>query len=162
MRRGPFLVSCCTEKGAPHTSSLPVLLLLTLCACSQPGSYRSPSYTAAPERPKTAVELRAELLDRERGAPTEYLQVEAKPWCNLTGQLVIEGDVANQATLANFKAPVLSVTWYSQTNTELETKSYPVYELVRAQHSRHFKCKAEAPGYVATVALGIADATPVE
>lgn len=75
---------------------------------------------------------------------------------------MIEGDVFNQATLANFKDPVLSVTWYSKTNTEPDTKSYPVYELVQAQHSRHFKLKTEAPGYVATVALGISDATSIE
>jgi hypothetical protein len=144
------------------TKALPLVLLLALSAYTQPGPYTSNSYTEAPERPKTAAELRAELLDRERGTPSQYLTVEAKHWRNLIGQLVIEGDVANQATLVNFKDPVLSVTWYSKTNTELETKTYPVYELVQAQHTRHCKRKTEAPGYVATVALGIADATPVE
>lgn len=139
------------------------LTTLTLVACSQPGPHNSSSgYELTYARPKTAAELRAELLDRERGTPSQYLTVDAKHWRNLIGQLVIEGDITNQATLANFKDPVLSVTWYSKTNTELETMEYPVYELVQAQHTKHFKLKTNAPGHVASVAMGVAGATPVE
>jgi hypothetical protein len=70
--------------------------------------------------------------------------------------------VANSATLARFKDPVLSVTWFSKTGTELETMQYPIYELVQAQGSKHFKLKTQAPDYVATVSLGIASAVAVE
>ena len=54
------------------------------------------------------------------------------------------------------------MTWYSKTNTEVGTKEYPVYELVRAKGATHFKLKTDAPGYVATVALGISGATAVD
>lgn len=139
-------------------------LSVALAACTPASSSDggSSSSFAEAERPKTAEELRAELVERERNAPSEYLSVEAKEWRNLVDQLVIEGDIANQATLANFKDPVLAVTWYSKTNTELTTQNYPLYELVRAQQTQHFKLKTDAPDYVATIRVGIASATAVE
>ena len=61
-----------------------------------------------------------------------------------------------------YKDSMLSVTWYSKTHTEVGTKEYPIYELVPAQGTAHYKLKTDAPGYVATVALGISGATAVE
>jgi hypothetical protein len=142
----PLLLTCCLALGL-------------LQSCSQANGS---SYTAAPERPKTAEELRAELLVQEQRAPEEYLKVEGTYRRNLLDHLVLEGDIANTATLAHFKDPILSVTWYSKTGTELDTKQYAVYELVRAGRSTHYKLKTLAPDYVASVALGIADATAVE
>ena len=139
-------------------------LAVLLQSCSQANSHGSDSYTTEVEapRPKTAAELRAELLQREQAAPETYVQVEGKHWRNLIDELVLEGDITNQATLARYKDPVLSVTWYSKTGTELETQHYQIYELVRPQGSAHFKLKTNAPSYVATVALGIASATPID
>ena len=139
-------------------------LLTVLPSCSSSDSYRGNSYTAptVEERPKTAEELRAELLAQEQNAPTEYLQVQGTYRRNLIGQLVLEGDVVSQATLARFKDPVLSVTWYSQTQTELGTQQYPIYEVVRPQGIKHFKLKTAAPSEVATVSIGIAGASPIE
>ncbi|WP_460584552.1 hypothetical protein [Hymenobacter arcticus] len=136
-------------------------------ACSPGTAYTSDSSgagspTASVERPQTAAELRAELLAQEQRAPEEYLQVEATYHRNFINQLVLEGDIASSATLATYKDPVLSVTWVSKTDTELETVQYPVYEVVRSQGSTHFKLKTSAPGYVASVRVGIAGATPVE
>lgn len=90
------------------------------------------------------------------------MQVEATYHRNFINQLVLEGDIASSATLATYKDPVLSVTWVSKTDTELETVEYPVYEVVRSQGSTHFKLKTKAPNYVASVRVGIAGATPIE
>jgi hypothetical protein len=141
--------------------------LFTLKSCSRGTSYTdgpsgAGSLTASVERPKTAAELRAELLAQEQHSPEDYLQVEATYHRNFINQLVLEGDIASTATLATYKDPVLSVTWVSKTDTELETVKYPVYELIRSQGSTHFKLKTSAPGYVASVRVGIAGATPVE
>ncbi len=138
--------------------------LALLHACSQANSHASDSY-AAPveeERPKTAEELRAELLAQEQSDPTTYLVVAGTHRRNFIGQLVLEGYIGSAATLATFKDPVLSVTWYSKTGTELDTKEYPIYELVPAKGKIPFKLKTNAPDHVATVALGIAGATAVE
>lgn len=137
-------------------------LLMLVQACSEANSYSS-SYTApVEERSKTAEELRAELLAQEQSAPDSYLAAAGTSRRNLIGQLVLEGYIANAATLANFKDPVLSVTWYSKTGTEVGTKEYPIYELVQAQGATHYKLKTDAPSYAATVALGISGATAVE
>jgi hypothetical protein len=139
------------------------LTLFTLTqSCTQVQSHSS-SYMAPPiEQPKTAAELRAELLAQEQSVPTTYLAASGTSRRNLIGQLVLEGYIANAATLANFKDPVLSVTWYSKTQTEIGTKEYPIYELVRAKAATPFKLKTDAPSYVATVALGISRAKAVE
>jgi hypothetical protein len=137
--------------------------LILLQACSEANSYSGSNYTApAEKRPKTAEELRAELLAKEQNAPSEYLKTQGTYHRNFINQLVLEGNIANAATLANFKDPVLSVTWYSKTGTEVGAKEYPIYELVRARGTTHYKLKTDAPSYVATVALGVSGATSVE
>ncbi|HEX8327282.1 MAG TPA: hypothetical protein VF629_07060 [Hymenobacter sp.] len=134
-----------------------------IAACTHAESYDRVDYlTTAVERPKTAEELRAELLERERTSPEEYLTVEGTYRRNFINQLVLEGDITNQATMAKFKDPVLTVTWYSATDTELETKSYSVFEYVRPHGSAHFKLKTEAPSYVAKVGMSIFSATPLK
>ncbi|GAB3730729.1 hypothetical protein GCM10027594_12740 [Hymenobacter agri] len=139
------------------------LLAVLFTSCSNANSYDGNSYTTVEAaRPKTAEELRAELLQREESAPTEFLQVNGTHHRNLIDQLVLEGDITSQATLARFKDPVLSVTWYSQTETELSTHEYPIYEIVQPQGTTHYKLKTNAPSEVATVSIGISDATPIK
>jgi hypothetical protein len=138
--------------------------LFTLQSCSQAQSHGSDSYTeeAPVERPKTAAELRAELLEREQDAPETYLKTTGVYRRNFIDQLVLEGDIANTATLANFKDPVLTVQWFSKTHTRIDTKHYQIYELVPAKGSTHFKIKTEAPEYVESAAFGVLEATVVE
>jgi hypothetical protein len=151
-----------------HLRHLSFLLLPALLQACSPGtaytngSSGAGSLTASVERPKSAAELRAELLDEEQRSPEDYLQVQATYHRNFINQLVLEGDIASSASLATYKDPVLSVTWVSKTDTELETVQYPVYEVVRAQGSTHFKFKISAPGYVASVRVSISGATPIE
>lgn len=133
-------------------------LLPLLESCSQAESYDRPT-TFAAERPKTAEELRAELLEREQGSPETYLKVDGTYRRNLISQLVLEGDISNQASLARFKDPVLTVTWYSATDTEVGTESYSIFEVVRPQGTAHFKLKTQAPAYVAKVGMSISTAT---
>ncbi len=141
-------------------------LITTLGACSRADSYNSSSnssvYETVAERPKTAAELRAELLTQEQGAPSEYLATEGTYRRNFIGQLVLEGRIINRATLARFKDPVLMVEWYSKTNTLLENKEYKVFESVGPQGTAQFKVKTDAPSYVDHVAMAISSADVVE
>ncbi|QKG56973.1 hypothetical protein GKZ68_10260 [Hymenobacter sp. BRD128] len=144
-----------------------LLLPALLQACSHGSTYSGDTsgagtYTASVERPKTPEELRAELLTAEQAAPADYLGVAGTYHRNFISQLVLEGDIASKATLATYKDPVLTVTWYSKTQTEIGTQQYPVYELLRPQGAAHFKLKTDAPGEVASVAMSISGATPVE
>jgi len=150
------------------TKHLRILLLpLLLQACSPGTAYTdgtsgTGSLTASIERPKTAAELRAELLAQEQRAPEEYLDVDGTYRRNLIRQLVLEGDIVSKATMATYKDPVLTVTWYSKTKTEIGMEQYPVYEVLNPHGSTHFKLKTSAPGEVASVAMGISSATPIE
>lgn len=112
--------------------------------------------------PKTAAEMRAELLAEEQSSPGEYLKVTGTYRRNLIDQLVLEGDIQNTATLATFKDPILVVDWISKTNTVIDSKQYRVYELIRHGHSAHFKLKTNAPEEVVTVSMGSNDAVSVE
>jgi hypothetical protein len=135
-------------------ASLPLLQ-----SCSQANSYSGSSYT---ERPKTAEELRAELLANEQAAPEHYLHTSGTYRRNLIDQLVLEGDIHNSASLASFKDPVLRVTWLSKTGTEINTVQYQICEYVRAHRTTHFKLKTLAPDDVESVSMGVFEATPID
>lgn len=136
-------------------------LVATGSACSSSDSYRGLSLEPA-AAPKTAAEMRAELLAEEQSSPGEYLKVTGTYRRNLIDQLVLEGDIENTATLATFKDPVLVVDWISKTNTVIDSKQYRVYELIRHGHSAHFKLKTNAPEEVVSVSMGSNDAVAVE
>ncbi|WP_162910733.1 hypothetical protein [Hymenobacter oligotrophus] len=151
--------------AAPHARRLVIIclpLLVHLSGCTQADSYSSVANVELPERPKTAAELRAELLAQEQSTPSDYLEASGTYRRNLINELVLEGDISNRATLAQFKDPVVTVEWYSKTNTLLANKSYSVYELLPAQGTVHFKLKTQAPAEVASVGMSISDATAVE
>ncbi|RZK24078.1 MAG: hypothetical protein EOO56_02785 [Hymenobacter sp.] len=145
------------------TKTLRLMGCLALLGLLQACTHANGSgHTALTEQPRTTEELRAELLAQEQRAPALYLNATGTYRRSLPDQLVLEGDIVNTATLANFKDPMLAVTWYSKTGAELGTKQYPVYELVRAQRTTHFRLQTIAPGYVATVNMGVSDAIPIE
>jgi hypothetical protein len=146
------------------TFGFSTLLALLLSSCNGGNSYGSESVDSYQEvaRPKTAEELRAELLEREQSNPSEYLAVTGKYWRNLVDQLVIEGDIGNNATLAKFKDPVVTVEWHSQTETLMGRESYKVYEFVQPSGSAHFKFKTNAPSEVKSIVLSVSEAQPVQ
>jgi hypothetical protein len=141
--------------------------LLQACSYESPSTYSTTpadaeTYTVSVKRRKTAERLRVKLLATEQRDPSTYLDVVGSYYRNLSSQLVLEGDIESKATLATFKDPVLSVTWYSKTQTEIGTQQYPVNELLRPQSSAHFKLETAAPGEVASVIMGVYEATPVK
>lgn len=138
-----------------------ITISLMLLACNSTTYDNDTRAAFAAERPKTADELRAELLEKEQSNASEYLTVEGKYWRNLVDELVLEGDVTNNATLARFKDPVLTVSWYSQTETLIGQESYKVYEYVTPHQSAHFKLKTNAPTEVKSVGFSISGAETV-
>lgn len=121
-----------------------------------------PVYEEVNERPKTAAELRADLLATEQASPQEYLDVDGRYWRNLIEQLVVEGDIANNASLAGYKDPVVTILWFSKTGTQIGEESYRVYEFVKPGRKTHFKLKTNAPASVKSISMGITDATPLQ
>jgi hypothetical protein len=153
-------------KLLPNLSFLLLPTLLQACSYGPTSIYRTTpagtETTVSLKRRKMAKRLRTELLATEQRDPSTYLEVVGTYSRNFSRQLVLEGDIESKASIATFKDPVLSVTWYSKTQTEIGTQQYSVYELLRPQSSAHFKLETAAPGEVASVIMGVYEATPVE
>ena len=111
---------------------------------------------------KTPVKIKEEHQKREPVNPGNYLQVKIKWRKNLFGAIVLEGTVHNTAAAANFKDPVLSVTWLSKTNSEMETDRYPLYEYLGAGNTIQYKLKVKAPSKIGDVKVSVESATAVQ
>lgn len=128
------------------------------------------------ERPKTPEELRLELMSQEQNQPTYYLEVDSKM---REDQVLVKkaglfrdaeyspdgntifGTIANKATVAKFKDIVLEVTYFSQTDTPIETQEYTIYEYFEPQHSKEFQIKVYPPEAMKKFGLEVKSATPV-
>jgi hypothetical protein len=128
-------------------------------------------------RPKTPEELKAELKQQELINPIDYLtekdvtlQLQRKKVRNaglfrdaeyVDDGALIEGFIINEATLAKYKDVVVKVTFYSQTKTLIEEKSYVFYEFYKPNSTKHFSLKVNPPkayksfGFQITDAMGV-------
>ena len=118
------------------------------------------SFSGNPPREKTPEELRQELLLKEQQNPNSYLKHQGTWRGNFIGKTILEGSITNSATLANFKDIVLSVTWLTKTETELQTERYTVFEYIGAGKSINYKIKADAPSATGGVRIRIDSAIP--
>lgn len=150
-------------------SLITISLLMTSCGGS--------SSSASVERPKTPEELKMELVAQEKLEPLTYLTVDAKmqedevktrdaglfhdaeysPDGN-----TIHGTIKNSATIAKFKDVVVTVTFYSQTETAIETKDYVIYEFYSPNTSKKFDLKVYPPEAMAKFGVEIKNATAVD
>lgn len=148
-----------------------ILLAAVISSCGGGAS------SAASERPKTPEELKMELLMQERAEPLTYLSVDAKmredevktrdaglfhdaeysPDGN-----TIHGTIKNTATIAKFKDVVLTVTFYSQTDTPIETKDFTIYEFYAPNTATKFELKVYPPEAMAKFGIEVKNATAVD
>lgn len=128
-------------------------------------------------RPKTPEELRAELKQQELFNPTSYLDdkdVTLQPQRKkvrdaglfrdaeyVDDGALIEGYIVNKATLAKFKDVVVKVTFYSQTETLIDEKSYVFYEYYEPNSTKHFSLKVDPPKAYKTFGFQVTDAKGV-
>ncbi len=108
--------------------------------------------------PKTPEELRQELLELEQQNPKDYLVNDGTFRENLLGEMVLEGTVANSATMAEFKDVVLSITWLSKTETELGSTEETMYEFIGPGKSVAYKFKFFAPNDTKRVRVTVKNA----
>jgi hypothetical protein len=144
-----------------------ITLLIISTSCSDLNS-------AEVNRPKTPEELRMELLSQEKLEPQTYLSVDATMQedeiktrdaglfhdaeYSLDGN-TIHGTIKNTATMAKFKDIVVTVTFYSQTETAIETKDFVIYEFYEPNSSNKFELKVYPPEAMAKFGIEIKGAT---
>lgn len=127
--------------------------------------------------PKTPQELKAELKEIERNNPLDYLHckdVILQPQTKLVkketffksavyeddGALIV-GSITNNATLATYKDVVIKVSYYSQTETVIKTKSYVLYEYYKPNTTNYFSIKVYPPKAYVNFGIKIKDAKAV-
>jgi hypothetical protein len=101
--------------------------------------------TARP-RQKTEDELREELNNKELRKPKEYLTVSYDlTYRVFSGKDEIKGTIYNNANFASFKDVVLTVAYFSATDTEIDRETFTVYDYVYAGSSSDFVIKTYSP-----------------
>ena len=130
------------------------------------------------EVPKTAEELRLELLQQENNSPLKYLSSE-----NVTLQkqriqtrkaglfrkaeyeddgALIEGTFSNRATLAKFKDIEVKISYYSVTKSLIDTRTLVIYKFSEPNSSERFSIKIdEIPQAYNSFSFEIVGATAV-
>jgi hypothetical protein len=132
------------------------LVLIVFLALGLDNTFNKPSYYEP-----SYEEAVMTIEEKERINPAAYLSSDGKYWENLIGQLVIEGRIYNKATVANYKDAVLTVHFYSKTETLIDSKDYLIYEFFKPGQSKVFKIKIEGPSRTAKIGWEVSDATAI-
>ena len=110
----------------------------------------------------TYEDTKQTLLEKEKSTPTIFLEVTGTYRKNLIDQLVLEGTISNNATLATYKDVVLNITYYSKTQTELGSEKKTVFDFFKPATKKDFKIKVSGYEETESVGLDIISATPTE
>lgn len=129
-------------------------------------------------KPKNTEELKIELKQQEQKSPQTYiddqnvtLQPQQKKIRNAglireakyeADGAVIQGNIINKATLAKFKDIEVKVSFYSQTETLIDNKSYILYQFIEPNSTISFSMKIDQlPKAYKTFGFEVMNATPV-
>jgi hypothetical protein len=121
-----------------------------------------PSFETATLSAKNSTDLKKERRRKEMEHPADYIKAKMSWHKNLIGEIVLEGTLHNTATLANFKDPVMLITWLSKTNTPVGTNRYPLYEYLGTGKTIRYKLKVKAPSKIGDVKVSVESATAIQ
>jgi hypothetical protein len=106
------------------------LLLIVSCHGNlSPGSYEEQKMT---------------LEQQEKQSPLLFLSTDGSYRLNFWGRYVLDGTISNTATVATYKDVVIEISFYSKTQTLLETKQYTLYEYYPPGSRKSFELKVDA------------------
>lgn len=95
---------------------------------------------------KTESELRQDLSTKEGRNPKNYLSVDYDlTYKVLSGQDKITGTIYNTATMATFKDVVITVSYSTETSTNLGKENYVIYDYVYPGSTVPFTIKTYSP-----------------
>lgn len=128
------------------------------------------------EKEKTPEELRMELRKQEESSPNQYLTVDAKMKDSIIkireagffrdaeyakDGSVIKGTIKNAASVAKFKDVVLTVSYYSGTETEIKNEDFIFYEYYEPNSTKEFSVYVHTPEAMKSFGITVKTATPV-
>jgi hypothetical protein len=132
--------------------SLPLLFCLALLSSCDAGYSRPSSYE----------EVKMTLEEQEQQSPTDFLKAEGTYRENLIGQWVLEGNIVSSATVAHYKDVVVTVNYYSKTETLLASDRYTLYEFITPGERQAFKLKTEGYQGTKAISMEVSDAVAME
>ena len=100
------------------------------------------------------------LKEKEEANPTSFLRATGTYRKNLINQWVIEGTITNSATLATYKDVVISITYFSKTQTQIGTEEKTLFEYYKPNSEQNFKIKTSGYEGTATISIDIVSASP--
>jgi hypothetical protein len=123
-------------------------------------SCNSADKTVSEKKEKDKYEQTKETLEEtEKKNPKRFLTVELdKDKKNLIGQMVVKGEVKNNAKVAAYKDIEIEISYYSKTGTFLMSSNDVIYDVVKPGESANFKNKEFAPKGTDSVGLKIVGA----
>lgn len=117
-----------------------------------------------PLRQKSPEELRQELKMTEHQNYNQYLTVQTntanyKLW---TDNYAITGSIKSTSSLARFKDAVLTVTFLTETDTELKSVNFVVYKFIEPNATTDFEIRTKMPSATKKYNIRIKTVIPVE
>lgn len=158
-----------------------VIIISIICIIGCKDTSSAPTYieeAVEVEVLKTAEELRQELKSQEELSPMTYLIIEDAKMRSDEVKVreesffqsakyaadgnTIYGSIKNTASIAKFKDIIVTVTFYSQTETEIKKEDYVFYEFYEPNSLNDFEIKVYPPEAMANFNVSVKSATPVE
>lgn len=82
----------------------------------------------------------------EKADPAKFLDASGFYRQNFWGTAMkVDGQIVNNATVANYKDVTVEVIFYSSTDTELDRGQYTIYDFFPAHTTKEFKLKIDRP-----------------
>jgi len=82
----------------------------------------------------------------EKENPARFLDASGTYNPNIWGTAMkVHGTIKNNATVANYKDVTIEITFYSKTETVLDTKQYKIYDFFPAHETKNFELKIDKP-----------------
>ena len=154
------------------------LAIITFLSCNTSSNSSQPSSSLEEvNKTKTPEELKVELAALEKSFPLKYLTID----CSMEADEVkirdaglfheaeyspdgntIYGTIQNSATVAKFKDIVITVTYYSQTETVISSEDFTFYEFYEPNAIVTFQQKVYPPKEMSKFGIEIKNATPVD
>lgn len=100
------------------------------------------------------------IAETEAAYPVNYLSAGGKYHETFLGDKIkIEGVIVNKATVTTYKDVVIEVTFYSKTDTPINTENYTIYEFYTPTSRKEFKLKVTNYSNIKSIGWEVVGAT---
>jgi hypothetical protein len=109
----------------------------------------------------TYEEKKMSLEDQEKQNPTDFLSAGGTYHPTLFGNnMKISGTVTNRATIATYKDVTIKVRYISNTDSDIGSGDYTIYDFFPPNQTKEFKIKIEVPDGTEKLGWDVVSAVP--